>query len=191
MDMSQLRASDCSSQAGNSFMATQAPAQSVLSSSSARQPLPGSQLGPKLGSSPASGGARDRGSSSAETAQGHLGHGGANAGEVAGSSKGSLVATGSPGANAVGAGRDAGSEEQIGSLNLSPPQARLPVELEVMVPVREFRVRHLLALAPGEMIETLWGHGEDLPLSSGDVQLAWSEFEVVDNRLAVRVTRLA
>jgi hypothetical protein len=27
-------------------------------------------------------------------------------------------------------------------------------------------------------------------LSSGDVQLAWSEFEVVDTQMAVRITRL-
>ena len=81
--------------------------------------------------------------------------------------------------------------EETASLRLSPPVARLPVELEVVVPVREFRVRNLLALLPGEVIETQWGHGEDLPLSAGDVQLAWSEFEVVDSRLAVRVTRLA
>jgi hypothetical protein len=76
-------------------------------------------------------------------------------------------------------------------LHLSAPMVRLPVGLEVMVPVREFRVRNLLAMAPGEVIETRWGHGEDVPLSSGDVQLAWTEFEVVDGRLAVRVTRLA
>lgn len=67
----------------------------------------------------------------------------------------------------------------------------LPVELSVSVPVRDFRVRKLLAMAPGELIETQWGHGEDLPLGSGDVQLAWTEFEVVDTRLAVRITRLA
>jgi flagellar motor switch protein FliM len=68
---------------------------------------------------------------------------------------------------------------------------RLPVSLAVSVPVREFRVRHLLAMAPGGVIETQWAPGDDLPLSSGDVQLAWSEFEVVDTGLAVRVTRLA
>lgn len=83
------------------------------------------------------------------------------------------------------------STGETASLRLSPPLARLPVELEVVVPVREFRVRNLLALVPGEVIETQWGHGEDLPLSSGDLQLAWSEFEVVESRLAVRVTRLA
>jgi hypothetical protein len=30
-----------------------------------------------------------------------------------------------------------------------------------------------------------------MPLAAGEVQLAWSEFEVVDTQLAVRVTRLA
>jgi flagellar motor switch protein FliN/FliY len=68
---------------------------------------------------------------------------------------------------------------------------RLPVELTVAVPVRQFRIRDLLGMAPGRIVETQWAHGEDLPLTSGAVQLAWSEFEVVDTRLAVRVTRLA
>ncbi len=86
---------------------------------------------------------------------------------------------------------DGGVHQEMGALRLSPACARLPVELAVSVPVRNFRVRHLLSMAPGEVIETLWGHGEDLPLASGEVQLAWSEFEVVDTRLAVRVTRLA
>ncbi len=77
------------------------------------------------------------------------------------------------------------------SSTLSPVVARLPVELEVAVPVRDFRVRTLLSLEKGKIIETQWGHGDDLPLAAGDVQLAWSEFEVVENRLAVRVTRVA
>jgi flagellar motor switch protein FliM len=68
--------------------------------------------------------------------------------------------------------------------------ALLPVELDVSVAVDEFRVRNLLALEPGQVIETHWGHGDDVPLAAGDVQLAWSEFEVVDTQLAVRLTRL-
>ena len=70
------------------------------------------------------------------------------------------------------------------------PVARLPVELDVAVPVREFRVRNLLALEPGQVVESRWGHVEDVPLASGAVQLAWSEFEVIDTQLAVRLTRL-
>jgi flagellar motor switch protein FliM len=69
--------------------------------------------------------------------------------------------------------------------------AGLPVELDVSVPVRDFRVRNLLALTPGDLIESGWGGGEDVPLAAGKVQLTWSEFEVVDTELAVRVTRLA
>lgn len=71
------------------------------------------------------------------------------------------------------------------------PVTRLPVGLDVLIPVRAFRVRDLLALEPGRLIESQWANGEDLPLASGNVQLAWSEFEVVDTQLAVRVTRLA
>ncbi len=71
------------------------------------------------------------------------------------------------------------------------PVTRLPVEVDVAVPVRRFRVRDLLTLEPGRLIESQWGNGEDLPLASGEVQLAWSEFEVIDSQLAVRITRLS
>lgn len=74
---------------------------------------------------------------------------------------------------------------------ISPFIGRLPVELEVTVPVRNFRVRNLVALEKGAVIESQWRHGEDMPLSAGAVQLAWTEFEVVEARLAVRITRLA
>jgi flagellar motor switch/type III secretory pathway protein FliN len=73
----------------------------------------------------------------------------------------------------------------------SAAMGRLPVELDVSVPVRNFRVRNLLALEPSDLVETVWEHGEDVPLAAGRVQLAWSEFEVIDTQLAVRVTRLA
>jgi flagellar motor switch protein FliN/FliY len=69
--------------------------------------------------------------------------------------------------------------------------ARLPVEVEVAVPVRDFRVRNLLALEPGVVVASHWSHGDDMPLSAGDVQLAWTEFEVVVSTLAARVTRIA
>jgi hypothetical protein len=77
------------------------------------------------------------------------------------------------------------------AIALTAQVARLPVELDVSVPVRNFRVRNLLALEPSHLIESGWGHGDDVPLSAGEVQLAWSEFEVVDTQLAVRMTRLA
>jgi flagellar motor switch/type III secretory pathway protein FliN len=109
-----------------------------------------------------------------------------------------LPAGGSPAQSVLaGSGMNAAATLEAGSLaeqpflNLLPVMVRLPVDLQVLIPVRAFRVRNLLAMGPGEIIESSWANGEDLPLSSGEVQLAWSEFEVVDNRLAVRVTRLA
>jgi hypothetical protein len=80
--------------------------------------------------------------------------------------------------------------EEGNSVPPSGPFALLPVELDVSVPVRDFRVRNLLALVPGQLIESQWVNGADVPLASGEVRLAWSEFEVIDTRLAVRVTRL-
>jgi flagellar motor switch protein FliN/FliY len=82
-------------------------------------------------------------------------------------------------------------DEPAEPVRLSPPISLLPVELDVAVPVRKFRVRNLLALEPGQLIESQWANGDDVPLISGDVQLAWSEFEVIETELAVRITRLA
>ena len=80
--------------------------------------------------------------------------------------------------------------EEIEENAFSPRVLRLPVELDVTVPVGDFRVRHLLALAPKQLIESQWASGKDLPLAAGDVRLAWAEFEVVETKLAVRVTRV-
>ena len=76
------------------------------------------------------------------------------------------------------------------TIPLNAQAMRLPVELEVAIPLRDFRVRNLLALRSGALVESHWMHGDDVPIGSGDVQLAWSEFEVVDTQLAVRLTRL-
>jgi flagellar motor switch/type III secretory pathway protein FliN len=101
-----------------------------------------------------------------------------------------LVAAGGATRSGSNGAMDSGEEDETRSRAMLPVVERLPVELTVAVPVRNFRVRNLLAMTPGTVIETQWTPGEDLPLSAGEVQLAWTEFEVVDTRLAVRVTRL-
>lgn len=80
--------------------------------------------------------------------------------------------------------------EEIEEIAFSPRVLRLPVELDVTVPIENFRVRHLMALAPEQLIESRWASGSDMPLAAGDVRLAWAEFEVVATKLAVRVTRV-
>lgn len=114
------------------------------------------------------------------------GAGEASAGESSGRAAPSAEA--STGQALVAVPRQAEEDEESA---FGPEVARLPVELDVAVPVRDFRVRNLLALAPGQLIESQWGNGDDVPLAAGEVQLAWSEFEVVDTQLMVRVTRLA
>jgi flagellar motor switch/type III secretory pathway protein FliN len=81
--------------------------------------------------------------------------------------------------------------EETGLVERRSMEARLPVQLDVGIPIRDFRLKNLLLLEPGSLIESQWAPGEDVPVSSGEVQVAWSEFEVVDTQLAVRLTRLA
>jgi flagellar motor switch protein FliN len=66
----------------------------------------------------------------------------------------------------------------------------LPMQVDVLVKVRAFRVQDLLSMEKGTVVETVHEHTQDVPLHSGGALLMWSEFEVLDQRLAVRVTRL-
>ena len=78
-----------------------------------------------------------------------------------------------------------------GVLLINPLVGRLPVEIDVAVPVRGFRVQNLLTLNVGTVVASKWLNGDDLPLATRGAQLAWTEFEVIDQLLAVRITRLA
>ncbi len=69
--------------------------------------------------------------------------------------------------------------------------ARMPVVLVACVPLAGFKVRDLLQLEGGQMIRSEWSTAEDIPVKIGRVQLAWSEFEVVEESMAMRLTRLA
>ena len=67
-------------------------------------------------------------------------------------------------------------------------QMRMSMRAEVSL--NRFRVRDLLALAEGQVFETLSPDTKDVPLKIGQVQLGWSEFEVVEQKMALRLTRL-
>jgi flagellar motor switch protein FliM len=68
---------------------------------------------------------------------------------------------------------------------------RLPMQLDVMVKVRAFRVQDLLALEKGTVVETVHEHTQDVPLMCGGALLLWAEFEMAGQKLAARITRLA
>jgi flagellar motor switch/type III secretory pathway protein FliN len=67
----------------------------------------------------------------------------------------------------------------------------LPCLLTIEISVPGFTVADLVHLEPGRIIATRWTVGQDVPLRINDELIAWSEFEVVQNHLAVRLTELA
>jgi flagellar motor switch protein FliM len=68
--------------------------------------------------------------------------------------------------------------------------SQLRVSLRAAVTLNRFKVRDLLALKEGQIFESLSPDTDDVVLLAGKVQLGWSEFEVLDQRMAVRLTRL-
>jgi flagellar motor switch/type III secretory pathway protein FliN len=68
--------------------------------------------------------------------------------------------------------------------------SQLRITMRVGVALNRFRVRDLLTLKVGQVFESVSPETEDVPLMVGQVQLGWSEFEVVDQRLGLRLTRL-
>jgi flagellar motor switch protein FliM len=67
--------------------------------------------------------------------------------------------------------------------------SQLRVTLRAGVALR-FRVRDLLALKEGQVFESLSAATDDVPVKVGQAQLGWSEFEVLQQRMALRLTRL-
>jgi len=64
----------------------------------------------------------------------------------------------------------------------------LSCELTVQLPIAGFRVRDLIQLAPNLVIDTKTSIASDVPTAVNGTLLAWSEFEVVGERLAIRIT---
>lgn len=67
----------------------------------------------------------------------------------------------------------------------------LPCLLTVEISVPDFTVADLVHLERGRIVATRWTVRQDVPLRVNDELIAWSEFEIVQNRLAVRLTELA
>jgi flagellar motor switch/type III secretory pathway protein FliN len=67
----------------------------------------------------------------------------------------------------------------------------LPCAISVELPVVRFTVEDLLSLKEGAILQTACHQTSDVPLRVNDMLVAWTEFEVVGERLAVRLTELA
>jgi flagellar motor switch/type III secretory pathway protein FliN len=64
----------------------------------------------------------------------------------------------------------------------------LPCTLSLELPVARFTVGDLLTLAKGSIIETACHHTSDVPLRVNQLLIGWTEFEVIGDRLGVRIT---
>jgi len=67
----------------------------------------------------------------------------------------------------------------------------LPCTLALDIPVVKFTVGDLLGLVKGSIVETAYHQSSDLPLRVNGQLVGWTEFEVVGERLAVRLTDLS
>jgi flagellar motor switch/type III secretory pathway protein FliN len=67
----------------------------------------------------------------------------------------------------------------------------LPCTLSLEVPVVRFTIGDLLALREGSIVETACHHTSDVPLRANQLLIGWTEFDVIGDRLAVRITEQA
>ena len=67
----------------------------------------------------------------------------------------------------------------------------LACELTVDVPFPGFRVADVLGMGRHAVLNSRWRVGNDVPLRINGELIAFGEFEVVGDRLAVRLTELA
>jgi len=87
---------------------------------------------------------------------------------------------------------------EIDPTPLSPPGKAtietygwFPCRLSLEVPISRFTVGDLLRLRPGSILSSNCHHTSDIPLRANGLLIGWTEFEVIGNRLAVRITELA
>ncbi len=64
----------------------------------------------------------------------------------------------------------------------------LPCTLSVDVQVVRFTIGDLLRLTEGSIVETACHQTSDVPLRVNQLLIGWTEFEVIGDRLAVRIT---
>jgi flagellar motor switch/type III secretory pathway protein FliN len=67
----------------------------------------------------------------------------------------------------------------------------LPCALSLEVPIVGFTIGDLLMLAKGSVVESSCHHTSDVPLRVNQMLIGWTEFEVIGDRLAVRITEQA
>ena len=73
---------------------------------------------------------------------------------------------------------------------LWPEVLELPCELTVALEVPRFTIRDLLSLSVNSLVNTQRREGAHVPVMVNGVMVGWAEFDVIDGRLAVRMTEM-
>jgi flagellar motor switch protein FliN/FliY len=73
---------------------------------------------------------------------------------------------------------------------LWPEALELPCQLTVGLEVPHFTIRDLLALSVNSLVDTRRREGAHVPVMVNGVMVGWAEFDVIDGRLAVRMTEM-
>ena len=71
-----------------------------------------------------------------------------------------------------------------------PEAMELPCQLYVAFEVPHFTVRDLLSLSVNSLVDTERREGAHVPVLVNSVMVGWAEFDVIDGRLAVRLTEM-
>ena len=67
----------------------------------------------------------------------------------------------------------------------------LPCQLTLEIPIPGFKISTLLSLSANDVVNTHWLQGSDVPLCVNGKLIGWTEFEVIDDHLAARLTQIA
>jgi len=96
---------------------------------------------------------------------------------------------------AVQPAKEAPSSAAVSPAEQTPDLAEtfgwLPCQVSLEIPIVNFTVGDLLRLGKGSIAETACLSTSDIPLRANGLLIAWTEFEVIGNRLALRITELA
>ncbi len=71
-----------------------------------------------------------------------------------------------------------------------PEAMELPCRLYVALEIPHFTIRDLLSLSVNSLVDTRRREGAHVPVRVNGVMVGWAEFDVIDGRLAVRLTEM-
>jgi flagellar motor switch protein FliN/FliY len=73
---------------------------------------------------------------------------------------------------------------------LWPEALELPCQLCVALEIPHFTIRDLLSLSVNSLVDTRRREGAHVPVLVNTIMVGWAEFDVIDGRLAVRMTEM-